>query len=60
MSASGKIQLPHTCPNCKKVTAITYQELEEFEKDLFKHIHLENNILFPKAIELENELTNLK
>lgn len=28
MSASGKIQLPHTCPNCKKVTAITYQELE--------------------------------
>ena len=39
---------------------VTYKELEEFEKDLFKHIHLENNILFPKAIELENELTNLK
>ena len=29
MSASGKIQLPHTCPKCKNVTAITYQELEE-------------------------------
>ncbi|MHC0447999.1 iron-sulfur cluster repair di-iron protein [Flavobacterium sp. 3-218] len=27
--------------------------LEEFDKDLKKHIHLENNILFPKAIELE-------
>ncbi|MCK9280736.1 MAG: iron-sulfur cluster repair di-iron protein [Melioribacteraceae bacterium] len=39
---------------------VTYKELEEFEKDLFKHIHLENNILFPKAIELENELLNLK
>ncbi|MEQ8242743.1 iron-sulfur cluster repair di-iron protein [Fulvivirga sp.] len=31
-----------------------YRLLEEFESDLFKHIHLENNILFPKAIELEN------
>ncbi|MTI40448.1 iron-sulfur cluster repair di-iron protein [Fulvivirga lutimaris] len=31
-----------------------YRLLEEFEKDLYRHIHLENNILFPKAIELEN------
>lgn len=31
-----------------------YQALEAFEKDLHQHIHLENNILFPKAIELEN------
>ena len=28
-------------------------KLKEFEKDLHRHIHLENNILFPKAIELE-------
>lgn len=35
---------------------VTYQELEEFEKDLHKHVHLENNILFPKAILLEEEL----
>ena len=27
--------------------------LEGLEKDLFRHIHLENNILFPKAIEME-------
>ena len=30
--------------------------LEEFENDLFTHIHLENNILFPKAIEIEKTL----
>ncbi len=30
-----------------------YAKLEEFEKDLHQHIHLENNILFPKAINLE-------
>ena len=31
-----------------------YDGLEEFEQDLHQHIHLENNILFPRAIELEN------
>ena len=30
-----------------------YQALEEFEKDLHQHVHLENNILFPRAAELE-------
>jgi regulator of cell morphogenesis and NO signaling len=33
-----------------------YNALEEFEKDLHQHIHLENNILFPRAIELEAQL----
>jgi regulator of cell morphogenesis and NO signaling len=28
---------------------ITYQRLKEFEDDLHKHVHLENNILFLKA-----------
>ncbi len=37
---------------------VTYRNMEEFEKDLHRHIHLENNILFPKAIELEKELTD--
>jgi len=32
---------------------VTYQMLKEFEQDLHKHIHLENNILFPKAIQLQ-------
>ena len=30
-----------------------YQALDAFEKDLHQHIHLENNILFPRAVELE-------
>ena len=30
-----------------------YQALSEFEKDLHQHVHLENNILFPRAIELD-------
>lgn len=30
---------------------ITFQKLEEFESDLFQHIHLENNILFPRVLE---------
>ena len=32
--------------------------LNEFEQDLHLHIHLENNILFPKAIALEKSLIN--
>ena len=31
-------------------------QLKEFENDLHRHIHLENNILFPKALQLETEL----
>ncbi len=34
---------------------VAYSLLKEFEADLHLHIHLENNILFPKAIELEKE-----
>lgn len=30
-----------------------YKALGDFEKDLHQHIHLENNILFPRAIEME-------
>ena len=38
-----------------KTYKVTYAMLEEFEQDLHLHIHLENNILFPKAIALEKE-----
>lgn len=32
---------------CKSYT-LTYLKLEELESDMFEHIHLENNILFPR------------
>ncbi|HKM94604.1 MAG TPA: iron-sulfur cluster repair di-iron protein [Prolixibacteraceae bacterium] len=35
---------------------VTYQTLQEFEQDLHRHIHLENNLLFKKAALLEQEL----
>ena len=34
---------------------VTFQMLQEFESDLHTHIHLENNILFPKAIVLQEK-----
>jgi len=34
---------------------VTYAMLDEFEQDLHLHIHLENNILFPAAIKLEQQ-----
>ncbi|WP_332698483.1 iron-sulfur cluster repair di-iron protein [Halalkalibacter lacteus] len=29
---------------------LVYQRLEDLESDLFQHIHLENNVLFPRAV----------
>ncbi|MGC4235073.1 MAG: iron-sulfur cluster repair di-iron protein [Niabella sp.] len=36
---------------------VTFSLLKEFEEDLHLHIHLENNILFPKTIEMEKQLS---
>ncbi|WP_435523865.1 iron-sulfur cluster repair di-iron protein [Chryseobacterium indoltheticum] len=36
---------------------VTFAMLQDFENDLHKHVHLENNILFPKAIQLEKEFS---
>jgi regulator of cell morphogenesis and NO signaling len=35
----------HACPTYR----ITYTMLQEFDNDLMQHIHLENNILFPRV-----------
>lgn len=32
-----------------------YQALAELEADLHQHIHLENNVLFPRAVEIETQ-----
>ncbi|MGB8886683.1 MAG: iron-sulfur cluster repair di-iron protein [Candidatus Korobacteraceae bacterium] len=32
-----------------------YQALQDFEADLHQHIHLENNILFPRAVAMEGK-----
>jgi regulator of cell morphogenesis and NO signaling len=50
---SNNYTAPQDACNTYKVT---FALLKEFENDLHLHIHLENNILFPKAIELENHL----
>jgi regulator of cell morphogenesis and NO signaling len=36
---------------------VAYALLKEFEEDLHLHIHLENNILFPGAIQMEAKVT---
>jgi len=41
----------HACTTYR----VAYFKLQEFEADLHKHIHLENNILFPSAIALEQQ-----
>jgi regulator of cell morphogenesis and NO signaling len=33
-----------------------FHKLEEFENDLHLHIHLENNILFPRALKMEKQM----
>jgi regulator of cell morphogenesis and NO signaling len=38
---------------------VTFALLKEFEQDLHLHIHLENNILFPRAIAMEKELSQM-
>ncbi len=50
---SGHYTPPQDACNTYRVT---FALLKEFEEDLHLHIHLENNILFPKAIELEKIL----
>ena len=32
-----------------------YQALQEFEADLHQHIHLENNVMFPRAVAMEGK-----
>jgi regulator of cell morphogenesis and NO signaling len=50
---TNNFQLPADA--CTSYT-ILFKKLEEFESDLLQHVHLENNILFPKALDLQQSL----
>lgn len=50
---SNNFELPSdACTSYK----LLYKMLDEFEDDLHIHVHLENNILFPKAEKMENSV----
>ena len=50
---SGGYQAPaEACESYREV----YRSLAEFEADMHSHVHLENNILFPRAVELEAQV----
>lgn len=52
-----KITNNFTSPeNANDTVTILFNKLKDFGKDLHLHIHLENNILFPKSIALEKEM----
>lgn len=55
----SKLSNNYTPPKeaCNTFRAL-YAKLEEFEQDLHKHIHLENNILQPKALLLDKQIRN--
>ncbi|HEX7365534.1 MAG TPA: iron-sulfur cluster repair di-iron protein [Pelobium sp.] len=50
---TNNFELPYGACNSYQ---IFFKKMMEFENDLFNHVHLENNILFPKAIVLEKEI----
>jgi regulator of cell morphogenesis and NO signaling len=48
-ASGGYAAPPDACISCQTL----YKALTEFQADLHQHIHLENNILFPRAIAME-------
>jgi regulator of cell morphogenesis and NO signaling len=36
-----------------------YEQLQQLEEDLHRHIHLENNVLFPRALDLERSAVEM-
>jgi len=51
-ATSGFTPWNGACPT----TVGLYDGLDAFERDLHRHVHLENNLLFPAAITLEQEV----
>lgn len=46
-----------TPPDGSAACAVAMTELREFERDLERHVHLENDLLFPAALRLEARLS---
>jgi regulator of cell morphogenesis and NO signaling len=53
-TATGDYHLPPDA--CMSFRAL-YQRLQDLERDIHQHIHLENNIYFPRALELERTVS---
>jgi regulator of cell morphogenesis and NO signaling len=52
-----KLTNNYTWPiNASIAQRVCFSKLKELDSDLTQHMHLENNILFPKAIKMEQEL----
>jgi len=47
-------------PNACLSHRVTFSKLKEVDSDLVRHLHLENEILFPRAVAMERELLQLK
>ena len=43
-------------PNSCITHRVAFFKLKELDNDVVQHMHLENNILFPKAIAMEKEI----
>jgi regulator of cell morphogenesis and NO signaling len=57
MSGIRSLTFDYTLPpDADLFTFILYRELQDFEKQLYQHAIIENNLLFPKALRLENEV----
>jgi len=51
---SGYTPPENACPTYRAL----FFALQEFERDLHQHVHLENNVLFPRALRLEESQRN--
>ena len=57
VSISGVLTHGYTAPGDGCITyAVTMAEFRQFERDLHRHVHLENNVLFPAALRIEERL----
>ncbi len=60
LSEMREITQQYTVPANACVThRVTFSKLKELDNDLVQHMHLENDILFPNAIQIEKELLRM-